>query len=207
MLTYRIDEKTQLKTVEKKVHLTNGLLTVQVYKSLQGHGVAKLLDYAIEESYVKLTLEYIEGKTLAQFATSDEWLIWMPHVLKNAFIAIDQIHQKGYLHRDIKPENIVVDPLYQVHFIDLDQAIPIDKIETFPSLTGTLKYMAPEVLFSPEHIGKKSDYFSLASCFYHTMSENIQGVSVKILEALSEMMAFDQGERPDEIATWALKVG
>lgn len=206
MITYRINEKTQLKTVEKKVNLGNGLLTIQVYKNLQGHGVAKLLDYEIEEREVKLTLEYIEGHTLAQLSQSEEWLVWLPYILKNAFIAIDQFHQKGYLHRDIKPENIIVDPLYQVRFIDLDQAIPLNKLGAFPTLAGTLKYMAPEVLFCPEKIGKKSDYFSLASCFYHVLGDKIHGISSSTIEALSEMMAFDQQERPDGIESWIQKV-
>ena len=78
--------------------------------------------------------------------------------------ALNHIHKKGIIHRDIKPENIGLDALGRPYLTDFgismvrtpDNPLPISR-----SSSGTLPYLAPEVLAPGNYHSIQSDYWSL----------------------------------------------
>lgn len=91
------------------------------------------------------------------------------HYIIEFFIActilgLEYIHQEQVLHRDIKPENLVLDQKGYVHITDFGIAKryqPNNARDT----SGTIGYMAPEVLNNENH-GYSSDYYAVGIIAY-----------------------------------------
>lgn len=200
------DPKTNKKSVVKNMPLSHGLNALRIYKSLNVNAIPTLMDYEICETHLNLKLSYIEGQTLFEFSKTENWLLAIDIVIKNAFLSLLDIHQAGFLHRDIKPENIIVGRNFQVYFIDLDHAILKSEIKEDLSFVGTLKYMSPETLYTPLEVDERSDYFSMASCFFELLKPYANAMSFEVMSYLCEMMSYSKDERPSPLMNWLKKM-
>lgn len=63
-------------------------------------------------------------------------------------LALNALHQLGYVHRDIKPENILLDRFGHLKLADFGSAISMNEDGSFSSISpvGTPDYIAPELL-------------------------------------------------------------
>lgn len=63
-------------------------------------------------------------------------------------LALNALHQMGYVHRDIKPENILLDRFGHLKLADFGNAAPLNKDGNVISMSpvGTPDYIAPELL-------------------------------------------------------------
>eukprot|EP00602_Paraphysomonas_sp_CaronLab_P001522 CAMPEP_0185030042 /NCGR_PEP_ID=MMETSP1103-20130426/16777_1 /TAXON_ID=36769 /ORGANISM="Paraphysomonas bandaiensis, Strain Caron Lab Isolate" /LENGTH=287 /DNA_ID=CAMNT_0027565009 /DNA_START=303 /DNA_END=1166 /DNA_ORIENTATION=+ len=73
--------------------------------------------------------------------------------------ALNHVHQHGVIHRDVKPENIVLDGRGYPRLIDFGISHSMGAICTARS--GTVGYLAPEVLTSSHFHSFESDFWSL----------------------------------------------
>lgn len=94
--------------------------------------------------------------------------------------ALVAAHEKRLVHRDIKPENIMLTSAGEVKILDFGvarrlrhtdpQALTDSDASQFEGgLTGTIAYMAPEVLTAKESDGR-ADIFSLGIVFYEVLA-------------------------------------
>ena len=78
--------------------------------------------------------------------------------------ALHHIHSRGVIHRDVKPENIGLDLNGRPYLTDFGISVvssPENPLPLCESSSGTLAYLAPEVL-SPSHCHSyQSDFWSL----------------------------------------------
>lgn len=93
----------------------------QVIASLHHPNIVKIYDFQtlrLPESGLPvayMVMDYIEGRTLAQYIHSTSHVGKFPspteilHLFTSISKAIDYAHQKGMIHRDIKPANILLD--------------------------------------------------------------------------------------------------
>ncbi len=94
-------------------------------------------------------MEYVEGSNLKQlFARSDPILHeHVANILIDMAVALEHVHDSGFMHQDFKPENVVVTRNAAVRLVDFDLAQPRpEKPKTFSKNPGTPAYMAPEQL-------------------------------------------------------------
>lgn len=82
-------------------------------------------------------------------------------------LGLEHIHQHEILHRDIKPENLVCDENGYVRITDFGIAKRYIKYN-YKHTSGTLGYMAPEVLNGENH-SYSVDYFALGVIGYEFM--------------------------------------
>ncbi|HRC87266.1 MAG TPA: serine/threonine-protein kinase, partial [Thermoanaerobaculia bacterium] len=141
--------------------------------------------YSIEEAegHRFLTMEYVDGKTLAESMPAGGLPI--PEFLKLAIPlaeALGAAHAQGVIHRDLKPSNIMVTRDGRVKILDFgvgklrlaDDRTVIDGLAE-PSLTregvilGTPRYMSPEQVQGKE-LDHRSDLFSLGIIFYEMLT-------------------------------------
>ena len=78
---------------------------------------------------------------------------------KQLIDSIEYLQNKGYCHRDIKPENLLLDSEFNLKLADFGFSTNTD---TCNSKTGTLGFMAPEVLKRKRYDGKNADLFAAA---------------------------------------------
>jgi serine/threonine-protein kinase len=94
-------------------------------------------------------MEYVEGSNLKQlFARSDPILHeHVANILIDMAVALEHVHDSGFMHLDFKPENVVVTRNAAVRLVDFDLAQPRpEKPRKFSKNPGTPAYMAPEQL-------------------------------------------------------------
>jgi serine/threonine-protein kinase len=86
--------------------------------------------------------------------------------------ALEAAHAHGVIHRDLKPGNIMLTTEGQVKVLDFGVARLIETPAEDPTRTsgetrlGTLAYMAPEQLFSPD-VDARADFYALGAVLYH----------------------------------------
>mmetsp|Transcript_2754 Transcript_2754/g.3719 ORF Transcript_2754/g.3719 Transcript_2754/m.3719 type:complete len:444 (-) Transcript_2754:56-1387(-) len=156
-------------------------------------------------------------------ALDDLWLERMVVIFKLAD-AIQYLHSKGIMHRDINPENIGFTHDNVVKLFDFGLAKSIDRNQqqnsdgtsegclegddnaTFDltSLTGTLRYMSPEVALEMPY-GFKVDVYSFSLVMHEILSFTKPFLKYKAQAALTEEV-FKGGRRPLIDETWPTEI-
>jgi serine/threonine-protein kinase len=132
-----------------------------------------------------LLMEYVEGSNLKLlYARNDEVLQqFVGNILIDMAIALEHVHDSGFMHLDFKPENVLVSRNGNVRLIDFDLAQPIPKEPVkMTKNPGTPAYMAPEQLLR-QPIDHRVDIFAFGVTAY---------------ELLTGIKPF-LGETPDEV--------
>jgi serine/threonine-protein kinase len=130
-------------------------------------------------------MEYVESSNLKQlFARNDPMLSeHIGNILIDMAVALEHVHDSGFMHLDFKPENVLVTRNAAVRLVDFDLAKPIPKEpKKFSKNPGTPAYMAPEQL-QREAFDHRVDIFAFGVAAY---------------ELLTGRKPFE-GDTPDEI--------
>jgi serine/threonine-protein kinase len=97
-----------------------------------------------------LLMEYVEAENLKDlYARHDPVLLEnVAQILIDMGMALEHMHENGFMHLDFKPENVLVTRNGKVRLVDFDLAQPIPEQPTRFSKKnpGTPSYMAPEQL-------------------------------------------------------------
>ena len=132
-----------------------------------------------------LAMEYVEGSNLKLLmAQSDPALEEIAgNLLIDAAMALEHVHESGYMHLDFKPENLVITRNGNVRLVDFDLARKRPEFaEKLSANPGTPAYMSPEQLLR-EPVDHRADIFAFGVTAY---------------EFLTFRKPFP-GENPDEI--------
>ena len=95
--------------------------------------------------------------------------VWLQDIMRG----IDFLHHLNIAHRDIKPENILIrNGNAKVADFGLSEIMTIDKMLQTTARSGSLQYVAPEVLFTDDAVrGDLADRWSLAVTAFVLMFE------------------------------------
>ena len=74
-------------------------------------------------------------------------------------LALQYLHNRGYVHKDIKDENILIDSQYNVKLADFGSCsiIPDAPAKYFRVFNGTVQYAAPEILCGSNYRGPEAE--------------------------------------------------
>lgn len=119
-----------------------------------------------------LLMEYVEGVNLKILLARRDPLLTenVAQILIDMAIALEHMHESGFMHLDFKPENVMVTRTGEVRLVDFDLALPIPKKPTrLRRNPGTPAYMAPEQLMR-KPIDHRVDIFAYGVTAYEILT-------------------------------------
>jgi serine/threonine-protein kinase len=118
-----------------------------------------------------IAMEYVEGRTFAEWRKSGPPLRRQVRVLAAVARAVQHAHDHGVLHRDLKPKNLLVDVEERPFVLDFGLARPIERdADTSGVICGTAAYMSPEQAMGAENLDGRADVYSIGVLLYEVLS-------------------------------------
>jgi serine/threonine protein kinase len=132
--------------------------------------IVSVYDVGVQDDFCYLTMEYIEGSTLAEYCIKEHLLPShkVGEIVLSVCSALNYSHRRGVIHRDIKPANIMLDKEDNTKITDFGVA-QMTENTAISGIFGTPSYMSPEQV-KEESIGFQSDIFSLGCVFYELLT-------------------------------------
>jgi serine/threonine protein kinase len=122
--------------------------------------------YLVMEFVDGVSFQYIREARSARTAQKVEFLA-------QAAEGLAAVHAAGFIHHDINPRNFLVNREHQVKLIDFGLAIPNTPEFRAPgNRTGTLQYMAPELL-RREPIDERIDIFAFGVLAFELLTDRL----------------------------------
>lgn len=130
------------------------------------------LDHGKVDGVHYLAMEYIEGANLKLLMAQADPLLeqYLGNILIEAAIALEHVHESGFMHLDFKPENIVLSRGGSLRLLDFDLALPRPEFaRKLSSNPGTPAYMSPEQLLR-EPVDHRADIFAFGATAYELVT-------------------------------------
>ena len=176
-----------LKVVKKDARLDASssqrlLHEARASSALAHPNICTIYEVAENEGELYIVMELVEGKTLAEMSAAGG--LPPESVLRYAVqiaSALARAHDRGIVHRDLKTANIVITTEGLVKVLDFGLAKQVGggilegptrsfaTIDNASSVSGTLPYMAPEILRG-EIADHRSDLWALGIVLYEAVS-------------------------------------
>ena len=130
--------------------------------------IAKLKFAFQDEQKLYLVTEFMQGGELYFHLKRNSYFkekavkFYMSQIL----LAIEYLHNNGYIYRDLKPENILIDKDGNIKLTDFGLCkMLLSEQSTTDTLCGTPEYLAPEI-FKKQSYTKCVDWFSFGILLY-----------------------------------------
>jgi eukaryotic-like serine/threonine-protein kinase len=134
--------------------------------------IVAIYDFALYEGNPFLTMEYVEGISLAQ--AFEHGTAYPPAeaigMMLQVLDALGYAHERGIVHRDIKPANIMVLQSGRVKVGDFGiSRLPGSELTLAGSIIGTPSYMSPEQCRGDE-VDQRTDLFSTGTVLFQLLT-------------------------------------
>jgi len=119
-----------------------------------------------------LAMEYVEGENLKLLCARADPVVTesIGNILIDMAIALEHVHESGFMHLDFKPENVLLTRNASVRLVDFDLAQPRpDKPKKMSDNPGTPAYMAPEQI-RRQPIDHRVDIFAYGVSAYELLT-------------------------------------
>jgi serine/threonine protein kinase len=134
--------------------------------------VISYIEHGKIDGTLYLLMEYVEGANLKQLLTRGDEILqqYVGNIIIDMAVALEHVHDSGFMHLDFKPENVMVTRNGNVRLVDFDLAQPIPEQPIKQSKNpGTPAYMAPEQLLR-QPIDHHVDIFSFGVAAYELLT-------------------------------------
>ena len=170
-----IHRPTQTQYAVKRVSLTPAassttLQQAQTELSLQealAHPqLLQVFGHFTDDACLNLVLELVPGQTLFSLIQKGLDETQARPLFRQVCLGLQHLHTQSITHRDVKPENILVDSQRRVKLCDFGCAIRGTALQF--KVSGTLEYLAPEVLLE-EGASNKVDCWALGVLLFEML--------------------------------------
>jgi serine/threonine protein kinase len=163
-------------------------------------GIVAVFDVEASASRAAIIFELVDGETLADRLARDGALPPAEAARIGAELAeaLAHAHERGIVHRDIKPGNVLLERDGRARLVDFGIARLLEResahLTTAGTVTGTLRYLAPEQL-AGEEASPSTDLYALGAVLFEMLAGR------PAFEAATPVALVDaQRHPPDSIA-------
>ena len=146
----------------------------QAAARLNNPGIVSVYDSGTDGDTPYIVMEFIEGRTLADYLASGKTIPPMEaaKIAEDIAEALAVAHAQGVIHRDIKPANVMVTRAGKVLVMDFGIARLISGPETAPqtsAVLGTASYLSPEQA-QGQPVDARTDIYALGVVLYEMLT-------------------------------------
>ena len=158
---------TSLAKAHRKLLMTEATL---VGKLSHPH-IVKVFDAEMDGPVNYIVMEYVEGKTIEQYAEVDHLLPLntVAEIIYKCCKALEYAQHQGVIHRDIKPANILLCGQTDIKISDFGAALIVGQQTTQVSGVGSPAYMSPEQI-KEQFLTHQTDIYSLGVTMYKMLT-------------------------------------
>ena len=145
----------------------------EVLQAVHGHElVIGYVEHGKLDGELCLVMEYVEGSNLKLLMAEQDPVLGenLAQILIDMAVALEHLHDHGFMHLDFKPENVLLTRNGSLRLIDFDLAQPIPnpprKLDKNP---GTPAYMAPEQLLR-QPVDHRADIWAYGVAAYELVT-------------------------------------
>ena len=168
---YAMKEMSKVKILERKSEIS--IKNERTFLSKIFHPFIVNMHYAFQDNdNLYLIIDYLSGGDLRyQYCFDREFTEeQVKFFISCIILSLEYLHSNNILHRDIKPENLIFDQNGYIKLTDFGISKIYNKnIDNSKENSGTLGYIAPEVLFHLKH-DYRCDYYALGIVGYELMT-------------------------------------
>lgn len=165
----RLQKTGRFDFATKKLFLRGCEVLLKIH---QHEGIIGYVEHGKIDGSPYMLLEYVEGLNLKLLTARGDEILQenVGNILIDMAVALEHVHDSGFMHLDFKPENVMVTRNGSVRLIDFDLALPIPKIPIkLAKNPGTPSYMAPEQL-QRKGIDQRVDIFAFGVAAYELLT-------------------------------------
>ncbi len=140
------------------------------------------------------------------------------YILSHSLVALDRLHQAGFVHHDLKPDNMMIGINLQLIIIDYDHVKKVDKNITKDFGTvGFIRYQLDNQNFSlsklstrnknkSHYSSKEEDYFALGMTVFLLMVAPWETNQIKLMDRLNSTSSFNAYCRESSYDQWLVRL-
>jgi serine/threonine protein kinase len=152
---------------------------IRMLARLDHENLVRALDAGHDAKVYYLVTELVPGldlrRQVLKYGPLDE--LAAASVITQAAQGLAYAHEQGLVHRDVKPGNVLVTQDGRVKVLDLGLAGSMLDAEntstTMGRVVGTLDYMSPEQILSPDTVGPAADVYGLGCTLYFALTGQV----------------------------------
>ncbi|XP_047986913.1 rho-associated protein kinase 2 [Leguminivora glycinivorella] len=166
------------------------------------------LHFAFQDhKYLYMVMDYMPGGDLVSLMSNyDIPEKWAKFYTMEIVLALDVIHNMGFVHRDVKPDNMLIDKYGHLKLADFGTCMRMgpDGLVRASNAVGTPDYISPEVLQSQNGegvYGRECDWWAVGIFLYEMLigdppfyAESLVGTYGKIMDHRNSLQFPDDVE-------------